>query len=37
MTVYESDLPGVGKKFEVELDDERRLVIVIHNTGKQEL
>ena len=37
MTVYESDLPGVGKKFEVELDGESRLVIVIHNTGKREL
>ncbi|EMA36769.1 cation:proton antiporter regulatory subunit [Halococcus hamelinensis] len=37
MTVYEADLPGVGKKFEVELDDERRLVIVIHNTGRREL
>jgi TrkA domain protein len=37
MTVYESDLPGVGKKFEVELDDGRRLVVVIHNTGKREL
>lgn len=37
MTVYESDLPGVGKKFEVELDDDRRLVIVTHNTGKREV
>ncbi|MFC7155955.1 cation:proton antiporter regulatory subunit [Halomarina halobia] len=37
MTVYEADLPGVGKKFEVELDDETRLVIIIHNTGKREL
>ncbi|MFC5971371.1 cation:proton antiporter regulatory subunit [Halomarina salina] len=37
MTVYESDLPGVGKKFEVELDGESRLVIVIHNTGRREL
>ena len=37
MTVYEADLPGVGKKFEVDLDGERRLVIVIHNTGKREL
>ena len=37
MAIYEADLPGVGKKFEVELDDERRLVIVIHNTGKREL
>lgn len=37
MTIYEDDLPGVGKKFEVELDDERRLIIVIHNTGRREL
>ena len=37
MTVYESDLPGVGKKFEVELDGETRLVIVTHNTGKREV
>ena len=37
MTVYEADLPGVGKKFEVELDGERRLVIVIHNTGRREV
>ncbi|GAB3673491.1 cation:proton antiporter regulatory subunit [Halopiger thermotolerans] len=37
MTIYESDLPGVGKKFEVELDDGARLVIVTHNTGKREV
>ncbi|SEK99643.1 cation:proton antiporter regulatory subunit [Haloferax larsenii] len=37
MTVYESDLPGVGKKHEVELGDESRLVIVTHNTGKREV
>jgi TrkA domain protein len=37
MTVYESDLPGVGKKFEIELDEENALVIVIHNTGKREV
>ena len=37
MTVYESDLPGVGKKFEVEIDDETTLVIVTHNTGKREM
>jgi TrkA domain protein len=37
MTVYESDLPGVGKKFEIELDDDRFLVIVTHNTGKREV
>lgn len=37
MTIYESDLPGVGKKFEVELEGEERLVIVTHNTGKREV
>lgn len=37
MTIYEADLPGVGKKFEVELDADRRLVIVIHNTGRREV
>jgi TrkA domain protein len=37
MTVYESDLPGVGKKFEIEIGGERRLIIVTHNTGKREV
>lgn len=37
MTIYESDLPGVGKKFEIDLDDDSTLVIVIHNTGKREI
>ncbi|WP_207589457.1 cation:proton antiporter regulatory subunit [Halomontanus rarus] len=37
MTIYESDLPGVGKKFEVELEGDERLVIVTHNTGKREV
>ena len=37
MTVYESDLPGVGKKHEIELGDDARLVIVTHNTGKREV
>ncbi|WP_440764667.1 cation:proton antiporter regulatory subunit [Natronorubrum sp. DTA7] len=37
MTIYESDLPGVGKKYEVELENGERLVIVTHNTGKREV
>ena len=37
MNVYESDLPGVGKKFEVEIGEGERLVIVTHNTGKREV
>lgn len=37
MTVYENDLPGVGKKHEVDLGDGSRLVIVTHNTGRREV
>ncbi|MFB6108607.1 MAG: cation:proton antiporter regulatory subunit [Haloplanus sp.] len=37
MTVYESDLPGVGKKFEIDLDDGSRLVVITHNTGTREV
>ena len=36
MTIRESDLPGVGKKFEIELGD-CEMVVVIHNTGKREV
>ena len=37
MTVYETDVPGVGKKFEVEIDGGERLVILLHHDGKREL
>jgi TrkA domain protein len=37
MEVIESDLPGVGKKHEVELGGGERLVIVTHNTGQREM
>ncbi len=38
MPITESDLPGVGKKFEVDLEaDGETLVIVVHNTGKREV
>lgn len=36
MDVTESDLPGVGKKHEIDLGD-RTVVIVTHNTGGREL
>ena len=36
MPITESDLPGVGKKFEIELVDGE-MIVVIHNTGKREL
>lgn len=37
MTVYEAEVPGVGRKFEYELGDEDRLVILIHHDGKREV
>jgi TrkA domain protein len=37
MTVYEADVPGVGKKFELELDGEKRLVFIIHHDGKRDV
>ncbi|MDQ2056134.1 TrkA C-terminal domain-containing protein [Halobellus sp. H-GB7] len=37
MTVYESDLPGVGKKHEIDLPDGSQLVVVTHNEGRREV
>jgi TrkA domain protein len=37
MTVYETDIPGVGRKFEVELDGGQRAVVVIHHDGRREV
>jgi TrkA domain protein len=37
MTVYETDVPGVGRKFELELDDDARAVVVLHHDGRREL
>lgn len=37
MTVYEAEVPGVGRKFELELDGEQRLIFIIHHDGKREV
>ena len=36
MNVKESDLPGVGKKFTLEVDDNE-VIIILHNTGRREV
>lgn len=36
MTVYESDLPGVGRKYELDTDDGR-LIVIIHHDGLREV
>jgi len=37
MTIYETDVPGVGKKFEVDIGGDARLVVVLHHDGKREV
>lgn len=37
MTVYESDVPGIGRRFELELTDGERVVVLVHYTGQREL
>jgi len=37
MTIYETDVPGVGRKFEMDLDGGRRLVVILHHDGKRDV
>lgn len=37
MTVYEAEVPGVGKKFELETRSGERLIVLIHHDGKREV
>ncbi len=37
MTIYETEVPGVGHKFELELDGKARLVVIVHHDGKREV
>lgn len=37
MTVYEAELPGVGRKYELELDDGSRVIVVVHHDGRREV
>lgn len=37
MDVYETDIPGVGRKFELELSGTARAVVVVHHDGRCEL
>ena len=37
MRFRETDLPGVGKRYTLELEDGGELTLIIHNTGRREL
>lgn len=37
MTVYESELPGVGHQYEIEIDDDERLIVLIHHNGRRDI
>jgi TrkA domain protein len=37
MDVTETDLPGVGKRFEVPVGDGETAVVLVHNSGRREL
>jgi TrkA domain protein len=37
MTIYESELPGVGHQYEIELDSGERLIVLIHHDGRRDL
>jgi TrkA domain protein len=37
MTIYETEVPGVGHKFEMELNGRQRLIVLIHHDGKREV
>lgn len=37
MSIYETDIPGVGRKFELELTGDMRVVVIVHHDGRCEL
>ncbi|WP_158057203.1 cation:proton antiporter regulatory subunit [Halorussus halophilus] len=37
MTVYETTIPGVGRKYELEISGDERLAVVVHNDSRRDV
>lgn len=37
MIVKESELPGIGRKFEVEISNRDKVVVIVHDDGRREI
>jgi TrkA domain protein len=37
MEVHTDELPGIGQRFEIELQDDLQIIVVIHKTGQREV
>ena len=37
MMIKETELPGIGRKFEIETSGGNRVVVIIHDDGRREI